>query len=42
MRMDRSQKETAADLLQRVDEEELARLLHDWEKSVSPARSHVR
>jgi 16S rRNA (cytosine1402-N4)-methyltransferase len=29
MRMDRSQKETAADLLQRVDEEELARLLHD-------------
>lgn len=29
MRMDRSQTETAADLLQRVDEEELARLLHD-------------
>jgi 16S rRNA (cytosine1402-N4)-methyltransferase len=29
MRMDRSQKETAADLLQRVDEEELARLLRD-------------
>jgi len=29
MRMDRSQQETAADLLQRVDEEELARLLHD-------------
>jgi len=29
MRMDRSQGETAAELLQRVDEEELARLLHD-------------
>jgi 16S rRNA (cytosine1402-N4)-methyltransferase len=29
MRMDRSHGETAADLLQRVDEEELARLLHD-------------
>jgi len=29
MRMDRSQDETAAGLLRRVDEEELARLLHD-------------
>ena len=29
MRMDRSRGETAADLLRRVDEEELARLLHD-------------
>jgi len=29
MRMDRSTGESAADLLQRVDEEELARLLHD-------------
>ena len=29
MRMDQSQGETAADLLQRMDEEELARLLHD-------------
>ena len=29
MRMDQSQGETAADLLQRLDEEELARVLHD-------------
>jgi 16S rRNA (cytosine1402-N4)-methyltransferase len=29
MRMDRSQGESAAELLQRVDEEELARVLHD-------------
>jgi len=47
MRMDRSQKETAADLLQRVDEEELARLLHDlgeerFARKIARAVAHAR
>ena len=47
MRMDRSQGETAADLLQRVDEEELARLLHDlgeerFARKIAGAVTHAR
>jgi 16S rRNA (cytosine1402-N4)-methyltransferase len=47
MRMDRSQGETAADLLQRVDEEELARLLHDlgeerFARKIARAVTHAR
>ena len=47
MRMDRSQGETAADLLQRVDEEELARVLHDlgeerFARKIARAVTHAR
>ena len=47
MRMDRSQGETAADLLQRVDEEDLARLLHDlgeerFARKIAGAVTHAR
>ncbi len=47
MRMDRSQGATAADLLQRVDEEELARVLHDlgeerFARKIARAVIHAR